>query len=287
MRVSFLGICLMLAIWMSSCSAFNDDDSRKGTEVTRIALVGSDEDAGGKDGILDYRYFYDNQGRVARVSIERNSPSVNQGFVSGISENYIYGYVAFDSISIMRQVLQYGAQDGALAENHAIRTSVGENGQFLWMEDSLDGIRMEYVYDAEARLSGLTKSWLRDSSQTQFHLEIGWNSNGNVESITAGSRIYRLGYGDAPLANTMNVDLLCWLVEREFMEGLPLWSIGLQGKANRNMPSALSLETGSERIRLMEFSYKTDGGGLITSFTKKDSRTGRSETYSIEAHTIE
>ena len=62
------------------------------------------------------------------------------------------------------------------------------------------------------------------------------------------------------------MDLACWLVEMEYLEEMPLWSIGLLGGRNRNLPSSVSAERGSERVRLIDFSYMTDGSE-ITSFS--------------------
>ena len=102
-----------------------------------------------------------------------------------------------------------------------------------------------------------------------------------METITAGNITYHLEYGEAPLVNTLNIDLLGWLLEQEFMENIPLWSVGLQGPTNRNMPSALSIGSGSTRIRIQEYSYTAQKGN-IASFTVTDARSGHADTFVIE-----
>lgn len=283
MKIFSLCICLLSgAVLLSGCEGFDHSEQEGPAKITRIFLPDSAENPNGSEAVLDYHYIYDNQNRVTRVAIEMNNSNEGGTNSPNVSEDYLYSYVDFDSIAILRQVLQYGGESvGGSSESHHLSVSIDDNRRILSMEDSSSGIRMEYTYDADFRLNGLTKYWTRDSSLESFHLDIGWTKDGNIETILSGNFTYSFEYGDAPLVNRMNIDLLGWLLEREFMENIPLWSIGLQGQTNRNMPSALSIGIGNASVRIHDYSY-TAQNGYITSFTVTDSHSGHKDTYSIE-----
>lgn len=281
MKTTFLGISLiLLACLFTGCEGFDKSNETGTNKITRIYLSESDGSQTGNESVFDYRYAYDHMDRVARVAIERDNSHSNGENAFRVSENYVYSYIDFDSVAILRQVLLYGG-NALSTEGYYLNTLLDANGRVVSIEDSVAGLRMEYTYDSQSRLNGLTKRWFNDSAQSTFHVDIQWTKEGNMETITAGNITYYLEYGEAPLVNTLNIDLLGWLLEQEFMENIPLWSVGLQGPTNRNMPSALSIGSGSTRIRIQEYSYTAQKGN-IASFTVTDARSGHADTFVIE-----
>lgn len=265
MRSAYCSFALVLSGLFHSCASFEEDSVEPG-KVSRLYLMEEGKDAGLSGGAAaEYRFYYDFQDRVSRVSTEVKAVGPGSGMMD-ISGDYIYHYIDEDSLSVTRQVLQYGGGNG-ISENSLLEVRMDVSGRVASVEDSAGGLRMQYAYGEDSRLVSIDKVWLQDTAgQSTFHISVAWTEDGNIDALECGQHVYRFEYGDAPFRNNLNVDLACWLVEMEYLEEMPLWSIGLLGGRNRNLPSSVSAERGSERVRLIDFSYMTDGSE-ITSFS--------------------
>ncbi len=276
-RVFCRGAVGLLCLAVGACSSLEERDGGVDS-VHRIYL----DDEGSKE--LEYNFMYDGSGRVSQVGVSRRVPmGVNNGSIN-VSDNYVYDYRNPDTISIIRQGMDYDGVTGTvMPHTSSIFVEMASGIRVSVLEDTMEGIRMEYEYDVQGQLVGVGKSWGNpsESASTDFHVAIAWE-DGNMVRLESGNQVYGFGYGSAPLDNTLSVDILCWMLEREFLEEIPLWSIGLQGVANRNLPSYVYIQESNGERRLAEFSYTTDGSNLTGFSIEYLLNPGREESFVIE-----
>lgn len=249
---SFFPVIILSVSFLFSCQP---EDNKS----NRIKRIYSQQESGTSKGTREFRFSYDNQGRV--LSLEEVSLVKVGSSEQCYTLTYHYDYHA-DSLLIWRTdsyselVGSTGypvSSDDDLHRDRYVASLDGEGRvDTLWASTGAYGVA--FAYDTRGYLSSTSVfDSLRVGMSTT---SVYWDKDGVLKQIVADRNSIGVDYSEAPLDNNFEVDLVLMYLEQLLIQDIPLWGLGLQGKTSPYLPQRIETAEAGQSV---SFVYSTDG----------------------------
>lgn len=265
-RTLLLSVLFAGVLFLAGCS---DDQVEQQVRVKRLYKV---EKEGSVSRYTEFRIYYDAEFRISKISQQVRREEEGKSEV----DSYVDYYYVYDRDTLyLRYGGTMGGSHGPSAYGGEYRMPLDEDGRIRYRTDSPEAEVWAAGYEG-GELVELGRYRLSDSSFVSS-LSFCWE-DGNLDWMQVEGNRIDFEYGEAPLANRMNLDFLQFFLETTYMGNVPLWSIGLMGDNDDDMPSRVVMDaTGSQIV----FSYQTDGRNVV-SISMHSVQTRNDEVWQVE-----